>query len=264
MQIAGRLDAGGGLSNYQFQFGQVWPYTEELVDGLLVTLQLSAHAILFSLVLGVLGASARTQGGRIANFIVTAYVEIVRNTPFLVQAFFIYFGLPSLGIRLDPETAAAIALSLNGGAYLTEIIRAGINSIPCGQFEAGRALGLGRFQIYRYVVLLPALRAIFPAVTAEIIVIFLATSVCSAIAVDELTAVAISVDSQILRSFEVYTVLLGVYLALTIVLSVVLSVIERNFLSWGGSRRGRSLLSGAFRRLAFGQPTGKLIGKEQF
>lgn len=222
--------------SYQFQFGQVFAYSDQLLQGLWLTITLSAQAIAISFVIGVLGALVRTQGGRIASALVGAYVEIIRNTPFLVQAFFIFFGLPSAGIRLDPETAALIALSLNGGAYLTEIVRAGISSIPKGQIEAGRALGLGPLQIYRYVVLAPALKAIFPAMTAEFIVIFLATSVCSIIAVDELTATAINIDSQILRSFEIFSLLLAVYLGLSILLSAFFALIEHFFLRWGDER----------------------------
>lgn len=237
---------------YQFQFGQVLAYSDELLSGLALTVSLSLQAIAISFAIGVLGALARTQGNRAASFLVASYVEIIRNTPFLIQAFFIFFGLPSVGLRLDPETAALIALSLNGGAYLTEIIRAGILSIPRGQVEAGYALGLGRLQVYRYVVLAPALRAIFPALTAEFIVIFLATSVCSAIAVDELTAVAISVDSQILRSFEVFSLLLAVYLGLTLLLSASFALIERHFLNWGADRTSRDGLASVLRRLSRG------------
>lgn len=237
---------------YQFQFGQVFAYSDEILAGLSLTVSLALQAIAISFGIGVVGALARTQCGRIASFIVASYVEIVRNTPFLIQAFFIFFGLPSIGLRLDPETAALIALSLNGGAYLTEIIRAGILSIPKGQVEAGYALGLSKPQVYRDVVLVPALRAIFPALTAEFVVIFLATSVCSAIAVDELTAAAISIDSQILRSFEVYSLLLGAYLGLTILLSGSFALIERRFLNWGADSRPRSGLGAVLHRLSRG------------
>lgn len=113
---------------------------------------------------------------------------MIRNTPFLVQIFFIFFGLPAAGISMSPNTAALVALVVNVGAYGTEIIRTGIESIPRGQIEAGRALGLSPVQIFRHVVMIPALRNIYPSLTSQFIYLMLTSSVVSIISANDLAS----------------------------------------------------------------------------
>ena len=130
------------------------------------------------------------------RWLVIAFVEAIRNTPFLGQIYFIFFALPLAGIRLDPTTTAIIALGVNGGAYAIEIIRGGVQSINKGQIEAGFALGLSRTQVFRLIVLKPALRAIFPSLTSQFIMLTLTTSIASAISAYELTSVGQAIESR--------------------------------------------------------------------
>ncbi|MFT4002220.1 MAG: amino acid ABC transporter permease [Rhizobium sp.] len=247
--------------SYTFHFATLLPFADRLLDGLSVTLSLAGQAIAVSFAVGMLGAVARSSRVRPFRAVAAAYVELIRNTPFIIQAFIIYFGLAKIGIRLSSETSALIALSLNGGAYLTEIIRGGLKAVLPGQYEAGRALGLSEAHIYREIVLLQAIRAAFPAIVSEFIVIFLGTSVCSIIAVDELTGTATSIDSQILRSLEIYTVLMAVYLAISMLISVAGYAVERAFLSWGETRQGASIRELVNLRLSGWFPRGENLAK---
>lgn len=210
---------------YTFQFGVLSQYRDELLDGLILTIQISAFAIVCGTALGILLASLRSVAGRPVRFLIDVYVEIVRNTPFLVQLFIIYFGLPAAGLRVDAVTAALIGVTLNLAAYSTEIIRAGIESIHKSQVEAGEALGFTRVQIFRHVIILPALRKVYPALSSQFVLMMLATSICSAISVSELTAAASFVQSQSYRSFEVYLAAAALYLVLALCLRGLLALV---------------------------------------
>ncbi len=206
---------------YGFQFRDVLAAWELFVEGLLVTLTLSVAAFAGGLALGVLGAAIRTYGPGWAKFLVSSYVAVVRNTPLLVQLFVIFFGLPALGIRLDSMTAAIIALIFNLGAYTVEIVRAGFESIPEGQLEAGRALGLSGPQIFRHVVLFQSMRSMVPALSSQFIFFMLGTAAVSQIAVTDLFHTASLVQSRTFRDFEVYIVIAGIYLVLAQVMRLV-------------------------------------------
>lgn len=143
-----------------------------------------------------------------------AYVEIIRNTPFLAQLFFIFFGLPRMGIRIDNVSAAIIAMTLNMAAYGIEIVRAGFDAVPKGQWEAAMALGLRPFRVFFSVILPQALRIIFPAMTGQMIIIMLESAVVSQIAIRDLTYEADLLQARTFRSFETYLVVAGIYLAL--------------------------------------------------
>ncbi len=182
--------------------------------GKLGTFGLAFAGMALALAIGILGVIARTSNRRIVRAPVIAFVEVVRNTPFLVQIFYIYFALPLKGIRFSPTTTAIIALGINGGAYAIEIIRGGVESISKGQVEAGYALGLHRADVFRLIVLKPALRAIYPSLTSQFIMLTLTTSVCTSIAAYELTSAAQRIESDTFRSFEVYftaTVMMGFF-----------------------------------------------------
>lgn len=142
---------------YTFQFGEVFADYPELLSGAALTLYLSLGAMAIGLVVGTLGALALDSGGRILRGAVRAYVEAIRNTPFLVQLFMVFFALPEIGIGLTGNQAALVAMSLNLGAYATEIIRAGAEGVGQGQIEAARALGLRPLQIFRRIILFQAL-----------------------------------------------------------------------------------------------------------
>lgn len=220
---------------YTFQFGEVLADFPELLSGAALTLYLSIAAMAIGLGVGTLGALALDTGGRIAVAIVRVYVEAIRNTPFLVQLFMVFFGLPVLGIGLDGNQAALVAMSLNLGAYATEIIRAGVASVGHGQIEAARALGLRPLQIFHRIVLFQALRAVYPPLCSQFVLIMLASSVVSAVAAEELSGVANSIQARTFRSFEIYIIVTGMYLAMTLMVQAVLGVI--GWLAFAG--RGR-------------------------
>jgi polar amino acid transport system permease protein len=201
---------------YVFQFGIVWDQFDRMLAGAWLTIRLAAMAMVLGLALAVLCAYLRTSGPRPLRLLVAAYVEAIRNTPLLVQLYVIFFALPSTGLRLEANTAALVAMVINLGAYATEILRAGVQSIPVGQIEVGTALGLSRFQIYRFIVLYPAIKAVFPALSSQFVLLLLGSSVVSAISANELTAVSNTLQSTTFRAFEVYIVATAMYLAIAV------------------------------------------------
>ena len=221
---------------YDFNFAPVIGAMDQLLYGAWLTVKLSAMAMAIGLVVSILCALAKTSGLRALRIAVDIYVEAIRNTPFLVQIFFLYFGLPTLGIRLDPNTAALLALVINFGAYGTEIIRAGIESIQKGQIEAGTALGLSRLQVFRFVVLKPALRTVYPSLTSQFIYLMLTSSVVSVISASDLAAAGNDLQSQTFASFEVYLVVTAIYLALAVGFSAVFAAIQRAAFTYPLSR----------------------------
>jgi polar amino acid transport system permease protein len=182
--------------------------------------------------IGVGGVVLRDSRFKLVRWLVMAFVELIRNTPFLVQIYFIFFALPLIGVRLNPTPTAIIALGVNGGAYAIEIIRGGVQSIHRGQVEAGLALGLHRAQVFRLIVLRPALRAIYPSLTSQFILLTLTTSIASAISAYELTSVAQTVESSSFRSFEVYFVVLFFYLGISWIMTQVFNAISTRYFSY--------------------------------
>ncbi len=215
---------------YHFQFAPVLVSWRELADGAVTTLWLSVAAMAIGLVVAIVGALAKSAGPSPLRQVVAAYVEIIRNTPFPIQLFMIYFGLPTLGIRLQPNTAALLALVVNVGAYGIEIMRAGIESIGKGQVEAGLSLGLTRMQTFRHVVLKPAIQAVYPALTSQFVLLMLYSSVCSTIAATELSGAAGNIQSRTFRSFEVYFLVTGIYFVMSLLLWALFGLIERRYL----------------------------------
>lgn len=212
---------------YDFNFAPVFESFDLLLHGAWLTIQLSFGAMVIGLVVSVICAWGKTAGPAPFRWLVDAYVEIIRNTPFLVQIFFIFFGLPALGLRLSPNSAALLALVVNVGAYATEIIRAGIESIQKGQIEAGIALGLKRYQIFRYIIMKPALRTIYPALTSQFIYLMLTSSVVSVISADDLTAAGNTIQSRTFAAFEVYLIITAMYFIMSIGFSGLFSAIHR-------------------------------------
>lgn len=202
--------------NYVFRFNVVWDHLPELMNGALLTIELSATAMAMGLCLAVVCAYGKSAGPSPVRWLVAGYVELIRNTPFLVQIFIFYFSLPMIGIRLTANTAALAAMTINLGAYASEILRAGIEAIPRGQVDAARALGLRRLQIFRFIILFPALKTVYPALTSQFILLMLSSSVVSTISAVELTAVTNSLQSTTFRSFEFYFVATGLYLAMSL------------------------------------------------
>src|SRR4249920_1565486 len=200
---------------YKFDFSLLLERWPDFLNGAWLTIQLTVLSISLGFVVGTLCAVARVYGGRPLRLLIGFYVELIRNTPLLVQIFIVYFGLSSLGLKLSAETSAVIALVVNMGAYTTEIMRAGIQSIHRTQLEAADCLGLTRLQTILHVVLLPAMERVYPSLASQGVLLMLASSITSQISAEELTATANLVQSDTYRSFEVYMIVAVVYLALS-------------------------------------------------
>jgi polar amino acid transport system permease protein len=206
----------------QLQFEPVIAELDMILNGILLTIGLSAGAIILGSALAILLVGFRSLAGRWAGVLVDAYVELMRNTPFLVQLFMIFFGLPLLGIRMSGITAALLAMTLNLSAYATEIIRAGVESIHKSQIEAGLSLALTRLQVFRYIVLTPAFARVWPALSSQFVLMMLASSICSFISVAELSGAAAIIEQRTFRSFETYIVVTCIYLVLALTLKLLL------------------------------------------
>jgi polar amino acid transport system permease protein len=206
-----------------------WPL---LLKGVGWTLGLTAISAIIGVVVGVACAWSRSSGPAWLKWVVGSYVELIRNTPFIVQLFFIYFGLPAAGVKLSPEVASVIAMVVNLGAYATEIIRAGIDATPKGQIEAAMSLALNRMQIFTRVVLPPALKKVWPAMVSQIIIVMLGSAVCGQISTDELSYAANLIQSRNFRAFEAFIIATLIYLALSMALRKLLNWMGPRFL-WG-------------------------------
>ena len=215
---------------YQFDFAAVLQHSDLLLQGAAFTLGLTAVGTLLGVGLGIVGAILRAWRIRPFERIFGVYVELIRNTPFIVQLFFIFFGLPSLGMRLSEWEAAVLAMVINLGAYSTEIIRAGIQAIPAGQLEAAAALAMSRFETFRHVVLRPALGKVWPALSSQIIIVMLGSAVCSQISTEELSFAANFIQSRNFRAFETYLLTTALYLLMAILIRQLLAWVGRRFI----------------------------------
>ena len=202
-----------------------WPL---LVKGVAWTLALTAFSAVLGGLVGVACAWARTYGAKPLAYAVATYVELIRNTPFIVQLFFLFFGLPGIGIRLSPEVASVLAMVVNLGAYAAEIVRAGIATTPKGQIEAAQSLALTERQVFTRVVLPPALKRVWPALVSQIIIVMLGSAVCGQISTPELSYAANLIQSRNFRAFEAFIIATLLYLALSMLL--------RKLLNWAGPR----------------------------
>ncbi|MER9250459.1 amino acid ABC transporter permease [Mesorhizobium sp. M0598] len=201
---------------YSLDFGWLAGATGAIARGAATTILLITVTTLAGTLLSILGAAGRRNGPLLLKRAIGVYVEVIRNTPFLVQLFFIFFGLPSIGVRLDPVLAAMLAMTLNMAAYTIEIVGAGLDAVPPGQTEAALALGLRPRQVFIKIVLPQALKVIYPALTSQIVIMMLESAVVSQIAVRELTYEADMLQARTFRAFETYFVVTFVYLILSI------------------------------------------------
>ncbi|MBT9431844.1 amino acid ABC transporter permease [Candidatus Sodalis endolongispinus] len=202
-----------------------WPL---LLSGMLTTLLMTVLATGLGLTLGIACGWSRAQGPRWLKPVVGVYIEVFRNTPYIVQLFFIFFGLPAMGWKMSALTASVMSLVLNLGAYAAEITRAGIESTPRSQLEAAQSLALNRWQIFTRVVLPPALARVWPALVSQVIIIMFVSAVCSQIYTEELSYSANLIASRSFRNFEAYIVATVLYLGL--------AVAVRQGLNWFGPR----------------------------
>lgn len=192
-----------------------------LWSGALLTAKLALVTTLTGFLIGTLCAAARRSESVWLVRLTGVYVESIRNTPFLVQIFLVYFGLSSLGFSFSAFTVSVIALTINVGAYTAEIMRAGFESIHKSQWEAAETLGLNRWQQYWHVALRPAIERVYPSLTSQFILLMLASSVTSQISTEELTATANFIQSETYRPFETFFIVACIYIALSLLMRVI-------------------------------------------
>lgn len=212
---------------YEFDFAATLEYSDLLLEGAGFTLTLTAVGSVLGISLGIVCAICRAWKIRPFNWLATVYVELIRNTPFLVQLFFIFFGLPELGVRMSEWQAAVLAMVINLGAYSTEIVRAGIQATLKGQIEAGESLAFTRFQIFRHIVLRPSLQRVWPALSSQVIIVMLGSAVCSQIATEELTFAANFIQSRNFRAFETYAITTVIYFLMALGIRQVFNLFGR-------------------------------------
>ncbi len=213
--------------SYQLDFVSLAPYLPEFVVGLWTTVELTLISTVGGLVLGTFCAQGRISHDAWLRRACCCYIEVVRNTPFIVQLFFIFFGLPALGLKMSAWQAGMLAMIINLGAYSAEIIRAGIEAAPKGQWEAGKTLGLTRRQIFMHIILPPAYQRVYPALVSQSIIVMLGSAVVSQISVEELTFAANFVQSRSFLSFESYMLAALIYLVLAISMRQAFAQVKR-------------------------------------
>jgi polar amino acid transport system permease protein len=211
---------------YEISWDVVVAYGPALARGVLLTIQLAGLSVLLGMALGVATVLVRRSRPAPLRWIARGYVEAIRNTPLLIQLYFVYQGLPRIGVRLDSFLAAVLALALYCGAYVSEILRAGIEAVDWGQFEAGRAHGLSELQLFRYVVAPQALRISLPALGSQCISMLKLSSLASVIGAVEFTYVVNDAVALTYRSFELYAVAGLIYLVMTLFTATLLRVLE--------------------------------------
>ncbi len=213
--------------NYTFQFGQVTGQLPYLLGGALVTLEIALVAFWAGAVIGLFGALGKSFGPAWVRHLVDAYVIAFTNTPALVQIFFLVYALPEAGILLPPMTAVLIGLTLNSGAYLTEIQRAGFLSVRRAEIEAAETLGMSRLQSLRYVILPHIAKTLFAPLANFFVWIVLGSSMAALFGVEELTGRAINISTENLRTIETFTLTAGLYVGLTVIASAMLALVGR-------------------------------------
>ena len=211
------------MSDFISFFAQSLP---KLLDGLSITLFLTFLSLILGFLLGISLALGRIYTPKIISWLCIGYIEIIRGTPLLVQLFILYFGLPSVGIRLTPIIAAVIGLSLNSGAYQAEYLRGSIQSIKSGQMIAARTLGMTKTQAVAHVILPQALRTSIPAWSNELIYLLKYTSIAYIIQVVELTAEGKFIAADTFRYLEIFTMIAIIYLSLTVLFTEIIDRIE--------------------------------------
>jgi len=216
---------------YTIQFGEVLKYYDVLLKGLLVTLELTILVMLFGTILGIIISFGRISKNKLIYGLSTGYVEFFRNVPLLVLLYIAYYAPPELfGLRLRPFVAGVIVMTLNSAAYEAEIIRGGIKGIRDEEREAALSLGLSKFQLYRFIIIPHALRLIWEALGNQLIGIILGSCVTMIITVGEVTYEGLIIGSRTARHFEVFIILLILYVSLSVMMSTIFRAIKRIFM----------------------------------
>ena len=214
------------VPRYLYTFSEGHFLAGPLLKGLVVTLQVSSVSLILSSLLGLVTAVCRLSGSFTARAIARAYLEAIRNTPLLVQLFFIYFVFSPM-VDLSRFASAVLALSLFEGAYTSEIIRAGILAIPKGQWEAAGSIGLGRYRTYRHVVLPQAIRHMTPPLVSQAVSLIKDSALVSTIAIYDLTMKGQEIIAETYLVFELWFTIAAIYLILTLSLSLATQAIEK-------------------------------------
>ncbi len=216
--------------NYHLNFNFVWRYFGRLEWGLVLSLELAAAAVVAGTIIGLSLALLSTASGRIVRTLIAAYVEFIRNVPLLLLVYLVYYGIPSIGgFAYDQTTSFLITLAVYAGAYLVEVFRAGLESVPRGLLDAGRAIGLTPAQRVMYVILPTMFRIVLPSLGNAFISLFKDTAVGFVIAVPELQYGANWIYTNTFRIVEVYAVVTPMYLLTGMVLLLGLRLLERRF-----------------------------------
>ena len=213
--------------NYTFQFGVVFAQLPYLLGGALLTLEVAFLSFWLGAVIGLMGALGKMYGGRAIRWLINAYVIFFTNTPALVQIFFLFYALPDIGILLSPITAVVIGMTLNSGAYLTDILRAGILSVRREEIETAQVLGMSGPQMVRFVILPHIAKTIYAPLSNFFIWLVLGSSMAAIFGVEELTGRAINISTQNLRTIETFSVIAVIYIALTFIASIALALVGR-------------------------------------
>lgn len=216
----------------QLYYGDLIPYLVPLLKGLAVSIGVSVVATVAGGALGILlyvGRTSRVSMVRVAS---STYIEVIRNTPLLLQLYLVYFALPQAGVNLDPVAAGILALSVNNAAYLAEIYRAGFQSVPAGLREAGAALGLSPRDTFWQVLFPPAMRNVVPAITNQTILLFLASSITSVVSLPDLMHVMMGITSTTFRTIEAFTVGGLLYFAVAFLIAGLSRLVETRFIKW--------------------------------
>lgn len=213
-----------------FDFSLIWNSLPLLLAGAGITIEITIISVGLGLILGLVTSICRLSRVRALEIIAVCYINIIRGTPMLVQIFLIYFALPMIiGERINPFVAAVAACSINSGAYVSEIFRAGIQSVDKGQMEAGRSLGLSWMQTMRYVILPQAFKRVIPPLGNEFISMTKETSLVSVIGFEELTRRGQLIIAKTYGSFEIWLTVAAIYLIMTLTIAQFVSYLERRF-----------------------------------
>ena len=213
--------------NYTFQWGEAFLYLPDLLSGALVTLHLSFLGFWCGATIGLFGAMGKTYGGPTTRHLINAYVIFFTNTPGLVTAFFIFYGLPEYGILLSSYHTILLNIALNAGGYMTEIMRAGFVSVRHEELEAATAMGFSLLQRLRYVIVPHIAKVLYAPLSNYYIWIILGTAMAAIFGVEELTGRAFVAAAESFRSIEIYSITALMYVVITVVASAILAVIGR-------------------------------------
>jgi glutamine transport system permease protein len=217
-----------GFMAFQFKPEVMLDTAPLLWDGIELTIIITVLGLVFGFIIGTLVGLGRISRNRLCNAVAVSYVEAIRGTPLIVQVMFLYFGLPLvLGIRIPPVTAGVVAIAVNSGAYIAEIVRGSIQSINTGQMEAGRSIGLTHLQTMLYIIWPQAFKRMIPPLGNQFIISLKDTSLLVVIGVGELTRQGQEIIAVNFRAFEVWLTVAIMYLCMTLTLSQVLRMYER-------------------------------------